>query len=156
MTDREIMQKALEALEWNLPVIEDYGDHEQLNRQHRAITALRERLAQPEPVIDKAAAIRIATVLGWEPPREEQEQEPTVKWDASAPLVVHPHPAFQATLVAEQERKRWHKAGARAIRMAINIEREACAKVCDELAARDKLSNYYAVAAKAIRARGQG
>ena len=35
-------------------------------------------------------------------------------------------------------------------------EREACAKVCDELAARDKLSNYYAVAAKAIRARGQG
>lgn len=33
-------------------------------------------------------------------------------------------------------------------------EREACAKVCDELAARDKLSNYYAVAAKAIRARG--
>lgn len=33
-------------------------------------------------------------------------------------------------------------------------EREACAKVCDELAAKDKLSNYYAVAAKAIRARG--
>ena len=34
-------------------------------------------------------------------------------------------------------------------------EREACAKVCDEMASRDKLSNYYAVAAKAIRARGQ-
>ena len=34
-------------------------------------------------------------------------------------------------------------------------EREACAKVCDELAARDKLSNYYAVAAKAIRARSK-
>lgn len=33
------------------------------------------------------------------------------------------------------------------------VEREACAKVCDELAARDKLSNYYAVAAKAIRER---
>ena len=33
-------------------------------------------------------------------------------------------------------------------------EREACAKVCDEMASRDKLSNYYAVAAKAIRARG--
>lgn len=49
MTDRELMQRALEALEWNLPVIEDYGDHEQLNRQHQAITALRERLAQPEP-----------------------------------------------------------------------------------------------------------
>ena len=34
------------------------------------------------------------------------------------------------------------------------LEREACAKVCDELAARDKLSNYYKVAANAIRARG--
>jgi 1,2-phenylacetyl-CoA epoxidase PaaB subunit len=34
-------------------------------------------------------------------------------------------------------------------------EREACAKVCDEFAARDKLSNYYVVAANAIRARGQ-
>ena len=34
-------------------------------------------------------------------------------------------------------------------------EREACAKVCDDFAAQDKLSNYYAVAAKAIRARGE-
>ena len=34
-------------------------------------------------------------------------------------------------------------------------EREACAKVCDEMASRDKLSNYYKVAANAIRARGQ-
>ena len=34
-------------------------------------------------------------------------------------------------------------------------EREACAKVCDDLAEKDKLSNYYKVAAVAIRARGQ-
>ena len=34
-------------------------------------------------------------------------------------------------------------------------EREACAKVCDEMAANDKLSNYYKVAAHAIRAREQ-
>ena len=33
------------------------------------------------------------------------------------------------------------------------VEREACARVCDELAAQDKLSNYYAVAARAIRER---
>ena len=32
-------------------------------------------------------------------------------------------------------------------------EREACAVVCDELAAQDKLSNYYGVAARAIRER---
>lgn len=37
---------------------------------------------------------------------------------------------------------------------AVKAEREACARVCDELAARDKLSNYFAVAARAIRARG--
>ena len=33
-------------------------------------------------------------------------------------------------------------------------EREACAKVCDALAAQDKLSNYYGIAARAIRERG--
>ena len=42
------MRQALEALEWNLPVIEDYGDKEQLNRQHRAITALRTAIEQAE------------------------------------------------------------------------------------------------------------
>jgi hypothetical protein len=38
---------------------------------------------------------------------------------------------------------------------AVEAEREACAQLLDEMAARDKLSNYYAVAARAIRARGQ-
>ena len=33
-------------------------------------------------------------------------------------------------------------------------EREACAKVLDEMAAKDRLSNYFQVAAIAIRARG--
>jgi hypothetical protein len=33
-------------------------------------------------------------------------------------------------------------------------EREACAKILDEMAAKDKLSNYYKVAALAIRERG--
>ncbi len=40
------------------------------------------------------------------------------------------------------------------VQKAIEDEREACAKVCDDLAANDKLSNYYVVAARAIRARG--
>ena len=34
------------------------------------------------------------------------------------------------------------------------VEREACAKLLDDLAAKDKLSNYYKVAALAIRERG--
>jgi len=50
MTDRELFIKALDALEWNLPVIQDYGDKEQLNIQNNAITILRDRLEQPEPV----------------------------------------------------------------------------------------------------------
>jgi hypothetical protein len=48
MTDRELMQQALAALEWNLTVIEDYGDKEQLQIQHKAINVLRDRLAQTE------------------------------------------------------------------------------------------------------------
>ena len=61
MTDRELMQQALEALEWNLPVIEDYGDKEQLNRQHKSIAALRERLAQPE---QEPVALKPTKILG--------------------------------------------------------------------------------------------
>lgn len=49
---------------------------------------------------------------------------------------------------------REHKAVMGFAHALLAAEREECAKVCDELAARDKLSNYYAVAAKAIRARG--
>ena len=41
------------------------------------------------------------------------------------------------------------------VKAAVLAEREACAKVCDDLAEKDKLSNYYKVAAVAIRARGQ-
>jgi hypothetical protein len=41
------------------------------------------------------------------------------------------------------------------VREAVEAEREACAKVLDEMAAKDRLSNYYQVAALAIRARGQ-
>ena len=146
MTDRELFEKALDALEQHSAI----QHPQQRHYRDAAIAALRERLAQPEqepvafvdpiwiqrpdliieqrleikklfarvrvmdyvplytapqpaPTIDKSAAIRIATALGWEPPREKQEQEPVAKWDASAPLVVHPHPAFQAT----QQRREW-------------------------------------------------
>ena len=34
-------------------------------------------------------------------------------------------------------------------------EREACAKILDEMAGKDRLSNYFQVAAIAIRARGE-
>lgn len=76
MTDRELIQMALEALEWCYDVTEWPANGD--SAQDKAIEALRARLAQPEP-------------------------EPVVKWDASAPLVVHPHPAFQAT----QPQREW-------------------------------------------------
>ena len=38
--------------------------------------------------------------------------------------------------------------------MVADKEREACAKLMDDMAKQDKHSNYYKVAAKAIRARG--
>ena len=41
-----------------------------------------------------------------------------------------------------------------AVREAVAAEREECAKVLDEMAAADKLSNYYQVAAFRIRERG--
>jgi len=34
-------------------------------------------------------------------------------------------------------------------------EREACAKLCEEMAVKDRFTNYYKVAANAIRERGQ-
>ena len=42
----------------------------------------------------------------------------------------------------------------RMVKVEIAAEREACAKICDEMAEKDKLSNYYRVAALAIRERG--
>ena len=38
--------------------------------------------------------------------------------------------------------------------VAVRAEREACAKLLDEMAANDKLTNYFKVAALAIRERG--
>ncbi len=40
------------------------------------------------------------------------------------------------------------------VREAVAAEREACAKLLDEMAAKDRLSNYYQVAALRIRERG--
>lgn len=49
MTDlRKAADMALEALEFSLPAIEDFGSKEQLTDCHRAIMALYKALAQPE------------------------------------------------------------------------------------------------------------
>ena len=39
-------------------------------------------------------------------------------------------------------------------KLVVEKEREACAKLCEEMAVKDNLTNYYKVAANAIKARG--
>jgi hypothetical protein len=81
MTDKEAMVMALEALRMADELCRGHGvdfkeyglefDRDIQVKYKDAITAIKEALAQPEqePVIDQSAAIRIATVLGWTPPR---------------------------------------------------------------------------------------
>jgi hypothetical protein len=66
MTDKEAMKLALFALD----IVKIHFT--QSRHVNEAIAALKERLAQPEqePVIDKSAATRIATSLGWSPQRK--------------------------------------------------------------------------------------
>lgn len=67
MTEREALKMALEFIIasnqrsefWLVPS----------SNLNKTVTAIREALAQPEPVIDKSAAVRIATSLGWTPQR---------------------------------------------------------------------------------------
>ena len=63
-----------------------------------------------------------------------------------------------AELVAEKEREAFTAhamtSAEKAIDVAIKLEREACANVCEEMAVKDNLTNYYKVAANAIKARG--
>jgi hypothetical protein len=65
---QEVLKLALEALE---PFTTPNWAGSGVDKCNEAITAIKEALAQPEqePVIDKSAAIRIATALGWTPPR---------------------------------------------------------------------------------------
>ena len=75
----EAMKQALEALEYVYEGANNQGPHTGIswrcvsNKTEPAITSLRQAIAEAEkqePVIDKSAAARIATALGWEPKRE--------------------------------------------------------------------------------------
>ena len=71
-----------------------------------------------------------------------------------------------AKLIAAAEREKWKcdelhtchphcdRPACVAVRRAREDEREACAKIVDEMAGKDRLSNYFQVAALAIRERG--
>ena len=118
MTDRELMQQALEALEADeYDMVPDQEGH-MVFRKEAAITALRERLAQPEqePVLWRNAAIRVGEELssvgpdGYYDMTAEQwldwamAQEPRGKNSLAQPNEFNPDWDAMAVMVAEQQR----------------------------------------------------
>jgi len=87
----EAMKLALEALETIDGWLLARYPCGLMPKEQEAITAIKEVLAQPEqePVIDKSAAVRIATALGWEPKRkpltDEEIAEFAERMEASDP-----------------------------------------------------------------------
>ena len=63
MTDRELMQQALEALEAASDIVENYTRAGYEGEFNEAITALRERLAQPEPY--DQTELELCKLCGW-------------------------------------------------------------------------------------------
>lgn len=98
-TLREAAQMALDALEHGLPTIEDFGDKEQLQIQHKAISALyealRARLAQPEPWVK--------TYSGGKPNYTQPEQVAQFKFQEYGPPNWGDFQVTKSEFVAEQK-----------------------------------------------------
>jgi len=76
MTHIEAMKQGLEALEEAVHYTSAPVWSPSMTKEcNEAITSLRQAIAEAEkqePVIDKSAAIRIATALGWKPPAQPE------------------------------------------------------------------------------------
>ena len=129
MTDRDIMQQAMEALQ----AVKEAPSKDEIQRAWIVCNLLQKRLAQQETVIDKSAAIRIATALGWVP-----------AGDTSPERVDEAGKQRQEHLPSVLE-------------VAVKSEREACAKLCEARYMGDNTREDMEArrCAAAIRARGQ-
>jgi hypothetical protein len=122
---KESMKLALEALDDRLSLMKWQAAREAL---HQAI-AEAERQEQVELVIDKSAAIRIATALGWTPPKQEQGEPTRHELQAKGK---HPAPCARFCEANAFEIEIKNLKGD--IERAILAEREACLKICEEQA----------------------
>lgn len=72
MTDlRKAANMALRALEFSYPLIEDYGNKEQLDIHHEAIMALHKALTQPEQESPHSAKGSADSAEGFGKPEQE-------------------------------------------------------------------------------------
>lgn len=137
---RALIRQTIEALEKeppeNAPLYEMVSDYELST--YKALASLRQLLEQPAPVQDVSLIDegKTATQRPWVGlTDEEQHMKDWIK--ELCPEIAD----WQAELIAEAAQDR------------VEAEREACAKLLDEMAAQDKRTNYYQAAANAIRAR---
>ena len=186
MTKDEALKMAFEALERSVATCFDQRSHDEVMGRpehfvNRAITAIKEALAQPEqePVCDKdpQGCWNVRCQLGnkcrntsLQPKEPEQEPDEGVAM-ADYMAIVEKYAFLKASAVkAEREVvANWIMDKGFATGHGDSIvdlldqlewqiaekEREERAKLCEEMAVKDNLTNYYKVAANAIRARGQ-
>ena len=118
-TDRELMQQALDALEKHV-------------LEYETVKALRARLAQPyaaqAAMVDQQTQGRmyvdpVTGDVGIGNPNQvtlDTSGATGFKLDASAPLVVHPHPAFQAT----QQQRVWKELSTAEVKVLWNLTKK--------------------------------